>query len=40
MRENKILIVEDDRGLAEGIKFYLEKEGYRVVMAGPGYGDG
>ena len=34
MRENKILIVEDDRGLAEGIKFYLEKEGYRVVMAG------
>lgn len=34
MRENKILIVEDDRGLAEGIKFYLEKEGYQVVMAG------
>lgn len=34
MRENKILIVEDDRGVAEGIKFYLEKEGYRVVMAG------
>lgn len=34
MSEKKVLIVEDDRGLAEGIKFYLEKEGWRVVTAG------
>ena len=36
MRENKILIVEDDRGLAEGIKFYLEKEGFETKVAKDG----
>ena len=31
-----ILVVEDERHLAMGIKFNLEGEGYRVTVAGSG----
>jgi DNA-binding response OmpR family regulator len=34
--EKHILVVEDERHLAMGIKFNLEKEGYRVTIAASG----
>ena len=34
--ERKVLIVEDDRTLADVLKYNLEKEGYRVLSAGDG----
>lgn len=30
---NKLLIVEDDRDLLEGLAFSMESEGYRVICA-------
>ena len=35
-RKKHILVVEDERHLAVGIKFNLEAEGYRVTMVGDG----
>ena len=32
----KILIVEDEEALADGLKFNFEQEGYEVVVAGEG----
>ena len=31
-----VLIVEDDRNIAELLQMYLEKEGYAVTVAGDG----
>ena len=31
-----VLIVEDDRNIAELLQMYLEKEGYAVTIAGDG----
>lgn len=31
--ENKILVVDDERPIAEIIKFYLKREGYDVICA-------
>ena len=36
MPAKHILVVEDERHLAVGIKFNLEAEGYRVTTAGDG----
>ena len=39
MRENmavSVLIVEDDRNIAELLQMYLEKEGYAVTVASDG----
>lgn len=33
----RILIVEDEEALAEGLKFNFEQEGYAVVLAGDGH---
>ena len=35
-----ILVVEDERHLAQGIKCNLEAEGYRVTVVGEGPADG
>ena len=32
----RILIVEDEEALSEGLKFNFEQEGYAVVLAGDG----
>jgi len=34
--ENKILLVEDEKHLAKGLSYNLEKEGYQVTVAGDG----
>lgn len=35
MEQNrKVLVVEDDKGLANGIGFFMEREGYEVLHAG------
>lgn len=35
-KENKILLVEDEKHLAKGLSFNLEKEGYQVTVAEDG----
>ena len=36
MRESNVLIVEDDKEIREGIKIYLQSQGYRVFQAADG----
>ncbi|HVG39706.1 MAG TPA: response regulator transcription factor [Pyrinomonadaceae bacterium] len=36
MSEEEVLIVEDEKHLADGLRFNLEAEGYRVTVAGDG----
>lgn len=36
MTQKTILIIEDDHNIADLLRIYLEKEGYRVVIAGDG----
>lgn len=38
MPAQTILIVEDEETLADALKFNLERQGYRVVVEGDGYG--
>ena len=33
---NRVLVVEDERHLADGLRYNLEAEGYQVVIAGTG----
>ena len=35
-KENKILLVEDEKHLAKGLSYNLEKEGYQVTVAEDG----
>ena len=36
MEVNRILIVEDDKEIREGIEIYLKSQGYVVFQAGDG----
>ena len=36
MEANRILVVEDDRDIREGIEIYLRNQGYVVFQAGDG----
>ncbi len=36
VKEQKILLVEDEKHLAKGLSYNLEKEGYQVTVAGDG----
>ena len=37
MKENKIIVVDDDSDIRETISFALEQEGYRVICADNGW---
>ncbi len=38
MRRQRILVVDDETGIREGLKLFLEREGYAVQTAGDAWG--
>lgn len=38
-QENRILLVEDDKEIREGIEIFLKGQGYKVFQAADGWSD-
>ena len=38
-QENRILLVEDDKEIREGIEIFLKGQGYKVFQAADGWND-